>query len=228
MDQKDIMQMIVENYPWEQVIYKIIALEALDPWDIDIVSLSNAFTSYVSKLQILDFSIPARYVLISAVLIRLKSDHLHFIDWEQNGEAMDSEIEAAPENGQADGLNLLTIDMPKKRMAKRRIVFEELVSALRNALATDERKQERTITKKVELKMSHDITKRINALYSKIDSMMGTIRKEEIEFSKLLGKWNREEIVGTFLPLIHLDFEKKVECRQDRFFDEIFIRKHVS
>ena len=226
MDQKEIMRMIVENYPWEQVIYKIIALEALDPWDIDIVSLSSAFTGFISKLQILDFAIPARYVMISAVLLRLKTDHLHFIDWQQNGEMPDSEIEGMPENGQqGNGLDLLSLDTPKKRMAKRKIVFEELVSALRNALATDERKQERIVRTKVEIKMSHDITKRINALYSRIDCMMNDIRKEEIEFSKLIGKWNREEIVSTFLPLIHLDFERNVACRQDSMFDEIFIKK---
>ncbi len=226
MDQKEIMRMIVENYPWEQVIYKVIALEALDPWDIDIVSLSNTFGGYISKLHILDFAIPARYIIISAVLLRLKTDHLHFIDWGQNGEAVDGEIDAGQESMQeGNGLDILSLDMPKKRLPKRKIMFEELVTALRKALATDERKQERVVQKRVEMKISHDITKRINALYSRIDSMLGEISKEEIEFSRLIGKWSREEIVSIFLPLIHLDFEKKVACRQDRMFDEIFIRK---
>ena len=51
------------------------------------------------------------------------------------------------------------------------------------------------------------------------------IKDNELKFSKLVDKWDREEIVETFMPLIHLDNDKKVTCKQKEIFDEIFIKK---
>ena len=66
---------------------------------------------------------------------------------------------------------------------------------------------------------------RINNIYAKIDGVMSKLKNEEVKFSSIVEKWDRGTIVDTFMPIIYLDHEKKVQCRQDQYFDEIFIRK---
>jgi hypothetical protein len=41
MDEKDIMELITSEYSWEQIIYKIIAWEGMDPWNLDLSLLSR-------------------------------------------------------------------------------------------------------------------------------------------------------------------------------------------
>ncbi|MFH1294749.1 MAG: segregation/condensation protein A, partial [Candidatus Aenigmatarchaeota archaeon] len=78
--EKTIMDLIVSDYPWEQVIYKIICEEAMDPWDLDLTKLTEVFVDVLAKMKKLDFRIPAKYIIIAAVLLKMKSDHLDFID----------------------------------------------------------------------------------------------------------------------------------------------------
>ena len=102
----------------------------------------------------------------------------------------------------------------------------ELIAALRNALRTDERRSERSARRRGQIVINEEnITERISELYRKIDSLLDRLKEDEIEFSKLVKKWSREEILENFVPLVHLDHEKKVHCRQDELFREIYIRK---
>ena len=64
----DIIDLMATGHSWEQVIYKIIAWEGLDPWDLDIKELSDSFVKYIEKLKELDFKIPAH--ANSGVIIR--------------------------------------------------------------------------------------------------------------------------------------------------------------
>ena len=70
-----------------------------------------------------------------------------------------------------------------------------------------------------------DINKRISMLYSKISTILTRVRKNEIEFSKIVDKWERGEIVNNFVPLVHLDSQKKVKARQEEVFEEIWVSK---
>ena len=123
MKENDIMQLITKDYSWEQVLYNIIAWEGLDPWDLDISKLSEAFMGHVEGLEELDFKIPAKYVIIAAVLLRMKSEHLHFIDWLTNPEedAVDEgggEIEQGAARDVSE-LEVNPITVPPMRYAQR-------------------------------------------------------------------------------------------------------------
>ena len=70
-----------------------------------------------------------------------------------------------------------------------------------------------------------NITKRIGRLYEKINTMLSRVKKDEVKFSKLVDRWEKQEVVNTFLPLVYLESEKKVTTRQEEMFKEIFVRK---
>jgi chromatin segregation and condensation protein Rec8/ScpA/Scc1 (kleisin family) len=239
MDEKEIMGLITSEYSWEQIIYKIIAWEGMDPWNLDLSLLSRSFMTYMSKMEEeLDFKIPAKYVVIAAVLLRMKSDHIEYLKMLAQGQeelavedaGMAGEEEAGSAvpgtlNGEIN-LGLASLNVPTKRQPVRKIVTAELIAALRNALRTDERRGERHARRREQIQIAEEnITERIALLYKRIDSLLERLKDEEIEYSKLVNIRSRDEVLNTFVPLIHLDYDKKVRCRQEDLFKEIFIRK---
>lgn len=227
MDEKNIVDLISKDYSWEQIIYQVVAWEGMDPWNVNLVTLSDAFLKFINRIQELDFRVPAKYVIISSVLLRMKSDHLSFLDIIHGAEEMAAEEpNGHGQQGQRPEIEINPITMPIRRLPRRRIAVAELVDALRKALKTEEKREIRDIKRRRQIVINEaDITKRIEELYARINSIMQKASGEEVGFSQLVGKWERKEVADVFLPLIYLDHGKRVECRQDKPFEEIFIRK---
>jgi segregation and condensation protein A len=230
MNEEKIMKLITQDYSWEQVLYKIIAIEALDPWDLSIKALSENFVKYITKMEELDFKIPAKYIIIAAVLLRMKSDHLEFIEElvsdDRFGDEAESEIEGTEVGPPGGRLEVNPITIPPKRFSKRKITVEELVNALRKALKTEARRRERRIKARGLVQVREDdVSHRIKALSKQISEMLNGLKEQEVKFSSLIEKWERKELVNTFLPLVYLDHQKRVSARQEDIFEEIFIRK---
>jgi chromatin segregation and condensation protein Rec8/ScpA/Scc1 (kleisin family) len=240
--EEKIMGFITSEYSWEQVIYKVIAWEGLDPWNLDLVKLSDSFLIYLAKLKEMDFKIPAKYVIISAVLLRMKSDHLQYLgDLVEDSFAMDiieDELESHIESGageaedgllESNGINGFVVNpitVPPKRQPRRKVVVDDLVSALRRVLRADTRRELRSRRHREKIDVRDDnITHRISTLYHKINEILGRINREEVEFSKLVDRWERQEVVDTFLPLVFLDHERRVNATQEEMFEEIYVRK---
>jgi len=228
MRESDIMQLITSEYSWEQIIYKIIAWEGLDPWDLDIVALSKGFIEYLVNMERMDFKVPAKYVIIAAVLLRMKSDHLQFIDlrttMEEDMDDLESEIESTIIGTEPEKFDVTPITAPPKRYTRRKVMVDELIAALRRALNT-EVKRERVLRARGNIDIKHeDISEKIAELYKRINNLLAHLKKDEIMFSKLVPKWEREKIVETFLPLVYLDNQGKIQCRQEDMFKEIYIR----
>ena len=231
MKEKDIIGLITKDYSWEQVLYKIIAWEGLDPWDLDIVKLSSVFLDCLEKTEQVDFKVPAKYVVIASVLLRMKSEHLHFIDWltnpEEGIEEVGGEIDSQQDSGPPENFEVNPITVPPGRQVKRKITANELVLALRKVLNTQEK---RTVTNKKARKLikieDSNIEERIAKLHERINLMLDKIKEEELRFSEVVDEWKRESIIENFIPLIYLDNEKKIKCRQEDLFKEIFIKRH--
>jgi segregation and condensation protein A len=231
MDEKKLMGMITSGYSWEQILNQIIAWEGLDPWDLDLKKLSEAFMGYLKKLDELDFAIPAKYIIIAAVLLRMKSDHLHFLDIldgqempdVQDFDPLDLEVEG---NGNGQKFEINPVTAPPKRFARRRVMVDDLVLALRRAMKTQEKRivRHKRLAERIIINQE-DVSRRITGLYQRINALLKGMKEEEVKFSKLVPKWERGHIVQTFMPLMHLDCDKKVECRQEEMFDEIFVKR---
>jgi chromatin segregation and condensation protein Rec8/ScpA/Scc1 (kleisin family) len=226
MDEKEIMQMIVSDQSWEQILYQVVTSEGMDPWDLDIGRLSESFTRHIAKMESMDFSVPAKYVIISAILLRMKSDDLQLLDFGRP-------VEDALAGGEIAGESIERIEvqplvMPPNRIVQRKIVIEELISALRKVLDSQERREMQKFSPpSIEINY-FDIEERINSLYGKINQIMAQIGGSEVKFSDVVPKWERGHIVETFLPLMYLDNSKKLSCRQEEFFKDIFIKKGES
>ena len=224
LSDQQLINLMVSEPSWEDVMIKIVAEEQMEPWSIDIIRLSNTFLTYLEKMEELDFRIPARFILIAAILLRMKSDVLE----EKEEKILIPESEKAPDAMLRTLAALPPLQPPLKRMPLRNVSLEELMSALRKAYEVQERRSERKlrVRRAVDVILPagevEDITERIGKLLSSINEALGEV--QSIEFSRLVKRWGRKEIVDSLLPLLHLSQEGKIDVIQDELFKEIMIK----
>jgi len=216
---------MISEPSWEDVIVKIIAEEQMDPWNIDIVKLADTFVEYLKKFKELDLRIPARFLLITAILLRMKSDILE----PKTERIFIPEAEKEEDEILRKLASLPPLQPPLKRIPLRNVTMEELITALKKAFEIKERREERyeRIKRRVEEALpehpEEDITERIDKLLKDINAALMEI--EKIEFSRLVRRWKRDQIVDTLIPLLHLSQEGKINLEQNELFKEIFIRR---
>jgi segregation and condensation protein A len=223
-EEENILQMIIEKESWEEVIYYIVSVENLDPWNIDLVKLTDSFIRYLKAVEELDFRIPAKIVFVAAILLKLKADYLSI--FEEREESVEE-----PKTFEDLGIdsNLVQLSYPMKRVPKRQVTLDELINALRKAMAVEKRREERkqlfARRLQVAIPTEEDITKRIERVMQEIDELMKKLNLERIEFKQIVEEWKRDKIVEHFIPVLHLDQERKIEIQQPEIFKEIWISK---
>ncbi len=228
LSDQQLINLMISEPSWEDVIMKVVAEEQMDPWSIDIVRLSEVFLVYLEKMEYLDMRIPGRFILISAILLRMKSDVLA----EKEEKVMVPEGDKAPDEMLKILANIPPLQPPLKRMPQRNVTLDELLSALRNAYNVQERRVERKVRARrlVDQVMPvgevEDITERIGRLLGQINGALGDL--ESIEFSRLVKRWGRKEIVDSLLPLLHLSQDGKINILQEELFKEIFIKRKAE
>jgi len=222
MEEKDIVKMASTESNWEEVLEYIITEEGMDPWDIDIIKLANSLLEYIKKMQILDFKVPSRIIMISAILLRMKVKLL-MDEHEEKEEKEEKEEELI------DISNVPDLETPIKRVPRRKVTLDELVSALDKAFRTKERRETKEFRakRKVEellVEDEVDIEEKIEKLYQDINGILDELKKGEITFKKLVPKWESNEIVDRFLPLLHLAQDGKITCEQKEIIKDIYIK----
>ena len=61
---------------WQEIIYDLINTEQLDPWNINIVILTEKFFEKIEKYEELDFFVSSKVLLAASLLLRIKSEFL--------------------------------------------------------------------------------------------------------------------------------------------------------
>lgn len=221
MEEEQLYTLMTSSETWEGLIRDIVTREGMDPWNIDIIRLTNKFVEAVKALNKADLKVSGKFILAAAILLRMKSEYL-----------MPRIIEAMPEEATVDMSTYEHanaelephIPLPKQR----KVTLDELIKSLRNALAVKERRtiryQEREIKMKVKLKKI-DIGESIKNLFSRITIFFESLKLPEIKFSQLIPSKFRPDIIWTFIPLIHLANQGKVKLRQEEDFGEIYVSK---
>lgn len=222
MEEKEIVDMVSKESNWEEVLEYVITEEGMEPWDVDIIKLADAFTEHVSKAEELDFKIPARIIIIAAILLRMKTE---ILIWEEEKK----EEEEKEEEDLIDISKVPRLEAPIKRVPRRKVTLDELVGALEKAFRTKEIRERKRFRAKKKVKDLIeedyiDIDERIESLYSRITTILDRLKKGKITFRELVPKWERREIVENFLPLLHLSNTGKVTCEQKEIFKDIYIK----
>ncbi len=220
---------------WQSIIYDLINKDQMDPWDINLSTLANKYIDKIKELKQHNFFISGKVILASSLLLRLKShkfltEHISNFDSflypkqeEELAEILDSMDEE--NNFKEEKIPNLLLKTPQER--KKQVTLNELMKALEKALDIDYnreiKKRNYAIIRPVELpKNIINIAEVIKNIYNTIISMFK--KKEDVTFSKLLRSSKKEDKLYTFLPLIYLETEGKINLEQEIPFGEIKIK----
>jgi segregation and condensation protein A len=221
---------------WQDIIYDLINTEQLDPWDIDIIKLTEAYLIKIEAIEEADFFVSSKVLLAAALLLRIKSeilldkyiksiDEILFGKKEEKKYSMERiELE--------DEIPELIPKSPIPRM--RKVTLKELMEALNKAIVTENRRIKKEILNKNALRevgvslpeRKISIKDKIKEIYDKIINNLKE-EKKKVSYSELIGS-DRDEKILSFFPLLQLEHQQKIWLDQEAHFDEIYIWfKHI-
>lgn len=212
------LEQLVAQPTWREMLLDLVVTEKLDPWNIDLVDIASKYLERVRKLQKLDLRVPANLILAASILLRFKSDALHFEEEEQVVEQQ-TFIDEAQAPVEIPMLSLRT-RIPRKR----KVTLNELMGALEEVFEEQKKREEKPVIKEnmVINVPQYDITQRMKDIYRRVKE--GADAHGLVTFSSLLKEKSRKEIIYTLLPLLHLAQDGKLSVFQEKFFGEIFIQ----
>lgn len=237
-----IFNLLVEQdeITWKDIIYDLIRSEQMDPWDIDMGKLSARYISVVRELKKFDFKVSGKVLLAAALLLNIKSNKLleedinyfdsliaqrNAVDDEQFYEELEhAEFRNPEEISEQERMQLIP-RTPQPRT--RKVSVYDLVGALEKALEVKKRRimkslpdMEITLPEK-----KRDITVMIKQTYKGILSRLTQNKANHMAFSELLPAGaTREDKIMTFIPLLHLTNDRKIDLHQGEHFGEIAIQ----
>ncbi len=215
-NEDQLIRTIVLSSDWQEALSSIVVEQGLDPMNVNIIKLTDAFLLYLQQLKDFDFRIPARFILIAAILLTMKCETLL-----EKEEGRLSKLEK-------DEMKKLDLQAPMlvppiSRKPIRRVTLTELVAAMNKALETKKKKE--TFFKDREHMPTMNLPEPPEDIENKIESIYDKIKtKGFVKFSDLVPVWKRKEIINIFMPLLHLSHRGMVDCEQEEIFKEIYIK----
>ena len=218
---------------WQEIIYDLINTEQLDPWDVDIIILSDKFFETLAKYEDMDFFVSSKVLLAASLLLRIKSELL----LNKYVRSIDDILFGKKEQKRTE-LERIELDeeipdlIPKSPIPRfRKVTLKELMDSLNKAIVTENRRIKKEILNKNALRESSiALPKRTFNIKDKLKEMHGRIifyfkqnkEHKKISYTDLVGK-DREQRIASFFPLLQLESNKKVWLDQPEHFEEIHV-----
>jgi segregation and condensation protein A len=204
----------------------------IDPWDLDVVHLTDRFLESLGDIQ--DLGRSGQAIFYASVLVRMKAEALAeqaTIPWDAP-----QEIEQPEE---LDTSSWVQLPLHLERSIRRRpsvpayvqrpLTLMDLISQLKEmetlerqvvrAQATQRRQSVtvRTLEEVEELAHHEDLEELIAWMHERL--LERQIQQESLKFPQLLGP--KEDHVGGFLALLFLSSRGLVELNQEIFYEDI-------
>jgi len=218
---------------WQEIIYDLINTEQLNPWDVNIVILSERFFEKMSKYEEMDFFVSSKVLLAASLLLRIKSEFL----LNKYVKSIDEILFGKKEQKKTE-FERIELDeeipelIPKSPIPRfRKVTLNELMESLNKAIVTENRRIKKEILNKNALRESSiSLPKKTFNIKSKIKELHFQIiahfkknkEHKKISYTDLIGT-EREQRIASFFPLLQLENNKKVWLDQAGHFEEIQI-----
>jgi len=197
----------------------------IDPWNIDIVEITDKFLRHVEELEKTDLRVSGRTLLYAAILLRMKSNALVEVD-EPADELMDE-----GDNFEISDYPVPTL--PLRRTSRRPVTLDELLTELKKAEALEDKRLERLRSKKevhrttikevLSIAHEEDIESRVVKMRNILTNLFE--KQKYIQFSELAGSLDRAGRIMAYLALLFLATKKEIWLEQEELFGELFIRR---
>jgi segregation and condensation protein A len=218
---------------WKEIIIDLISTEQLDPWDIDIIVLTDKYLEKIRKLEEADFFLSSKVLLAASMLLRIKSEillnkYIRSIDEILFGKKEDKKY-ILERIELEDEIPELIPRSPMPRFKK--VTLQELIDSLNKAIVTENRRIRKVIIDKNALRESSislpkakmSITDKIKQIFDKITFHFDSNKeKEKVGLIELVGS-EKEERCASFYPLLQLENNNKIWLEQEKHFEKIDI-----
>ena len=239
--QQQIFDLIVEkdDVTWKTILYDLVKTEQMNPWDVDLRILAKQYIGTIKKMKETDLKVSGKVLLAAAIMLKMKSHKLLHEDIEELDRLIASTEE--PEEGD-EFFSEFSEDLFQKNQQElekkyqllprqpqprsRKVSIYDLVDALQKAMETKKRKLAKIKPQKFEVpKRSFDIVETIRDVYARIRHGFDRDRSKRMKFTQLLpAHAKKRDKVHTFIPLLHLENQRRIETRQPKHFGDIFIK----
>jgi len=211
----------------------------IDPWNIDILEVTDRFLSELDRLRQLDLRISGRTLFFAATLLRLKSEFL--VEPEEGAEGDEPGLEEEPPEGFDIHEYFGPIErlereikrrIERKNLRTRPVTLYELIRMLRTAEREEIRRRRTRTVHPPELivetadvvSVAHDEGYQETAgdVWKRWEDLAAS--REQISLGELCQTLDRR-IADVYIPLLFLNLDGKLEISQETFFEEVFIRR---
>ncbi len=218
---------------WQEIIYDLINTEQLDPWDIDIIILSDKYLEKIGNLEEADFFVSSKVLLAASLLLRIKSEILLNRYIKSIDDILFGKKEQPKYSLERIELNEDIPELiPRSPLPRfRKVTLQELMDSLNKAIITENRRiRKEIITKNTLRETAFSLPKRKFSIKDKIievyrnltDLFRRNKEKNRVSYNEFVDS-KRDEKVLSFLPLLYLEEQKKVWLEQEKPFEEIYI-----
>ncbi len=192
----------------------------IDPWNVDIVDLTDKFLQKIEDLRV-----SGRIILYASILLRMKSEVLLN---EIYGEEEDYEVDFNSDLNNVDLFNVDSFDDKKmnipivRRRVKRYTTLDELVRELRRIEKLKERRaKRRRVEKRIvsfeNVPHEEDVEEKIVEVYKSLLSL----GMRELSFLNLVKGFDKPKKVTYYLSILHLAYRKKLKVEQEKPYEDI-------
>lgn len=209
---------IVVQPTWREFLMDLVASKQMNPWEIDIGEITDAYLEKIRELKAMDLRIPANVILACALLLKFKSQSLRLDD-----ETQEVAGEKQPRVLLNEDIPLLVFRTNKPRT--RRLSLQELLDAIEEVMKSNTKRvyEVEAAPKELTIELPQmDMNQLMKRVLERAHQHMDC--EQIVVFTKLLDEQTSEQVAFTILPVLHLVQEKKLVAWQDEFFGEIFIK----
>jgi len=193
----------------------------------------------------MNFNLSGKVILAASILLKLKTRELGLTAFQEHTDPewvgykeeairvalTQDEIEeeqAIATAANQYGVPQLVHKIPTGRT--RPVTVFELMNALKKAITIQARREVRQETRieaakpqKHIMPKTVDIYKKIHRVHGKLRELTHSLKSDRVEFEQICRSQDRKDKVWTFVPLLHLANDEKVELHQELPFGKIFV-----
>lgn len=213
---------LIEQPAWKTILISLVKSERMDPWNIDVKDLALKYLEKIRALQTTDLRLPANAILASAILLKFKARALRLPSLEEEDEIQFKSL--MTEEQLLGGMMPELISPNLLREGK--VSLDQLVESIESIL--DRTKSKVLREREGRDRPTFNLPFASMNLEGKMQEVMELVRTNVDQtglalFSHMMRDRDANEIIESFLALLFLVNERKLNAWQETLFGEIFV-----
>ena len=214
------------------LLLDLIQRQGLDITGVSILAVTNQFLEYAQELEVVYTEAASEFLLVGSQLLLLKSRALLPVQADDHQEesvddlasrlrvyaafkAVATDLSERWDSGATSFIRAATPLVTRPPVTARTGDLEALIDAIQQLMDTNNDPESEAPVPRRQI----NITDRMNEITSRLMQM------DELGFSDLVGEHsNRDEIVATFIALLHLVISRQIAVTQPMPFGEMTLR----